>query len=237
MNHISDNGIILSTRTHGDSGAVIHVLSENNGKCGGYVNGAQSSQRLRSVLQKGNIISFDWHSKTDGQLGRFDIELERDVAMMIMDDAKALAAVQSLCGLMDMFLPDREPHPALFHGTCAVLELMGNRDTWPPAYIMWEVAFLKELGYGIDLSKCAVTGSTENLTHVSPKTGRAVCSNEAAPYASKLLEIPSFMQGRGFVENDFEKGLALTGYFLTHRLVQHSSFSGLPDARRLLAKI
>lgn len=230
MQQFSDQGIILSVRAHGEGGAVVHVLSENNGKCGGYVNGAQSSGRLRSVLQQGNIISFDWQSKTDGQLGRFDLELERDISVTIMDNARGLLAVQSICGLLDMFLPDREEHPALFHGTYAFLDIL-KTDQWPPAYVMWEMAFLKELGYGVDMTKCAVTGVTDNLTHISPKSGRAVCEAEAAPYANKLLEIPQFLQGKGFADNDVAKGMKLTGYFLMHRLLQHSSFQELPSAR------
>lgn len=230
MNQFCDQGIILSVRPHGEGGAVLHVLSENNGKCGGYVNGAQSSSRLRSVLQQGNIISFDWQSKTDGQLGRFDVELETDVAMRVMDDPRAITAVKSVCGLLDMFLPDREDHPALFHGTCGFFNIL-TTDQWPPTYIMWEMAFLKELGYGIDMTKCAVTGTTENLTHISPKSGRAVCAAEAEPYASKLLEIPQFLQGQGLADNDITKGLKLTGYFLMHRLLKHSSYTELPNAR------
>jgi len=235
MNQFEDHGIILSVRPHGEGGAVLHVLSESHGKCGGYVNGAQSSSRLRSVLQQGNIISFNWQSKTDGQLGRFDVELETDIAMRVMDDPKAITAVKSVCGLLDMFLPDREDHPALFHGTCEFFNILAT-DQWPPTYIMWEMAFLKELGYGIDMTKCAVTGATENLTHVSPKSGRAVCETEAEPYASKLLEIPQFLQGHGLANDDMIKGLNLTGYFLMHRLLQHSSFGELPDARAQLEK-
>lgn len=230
MNQFEDCGIILSVRSHGESGAVVQVLSENHGKCGGYVNGATSSTRLRSILQQGNIISFNWQSKTDGQLGRFDIDLETDIAMRIIDIPKAILAVQSLCGLMDMFLPDREEHPSLFNGTCGFLNLLQN-DQWPAAYIMWEMAFLKELGYGIDITKCAVTGVTDNLTHISPKSGRAVCEIEAEPYKSKLLEIPQFLCGGALTDDDISKGLKLTGYFLVHRLLQHSSFKELPSPR------
>ncbi len=230
MNQFEDQGIILSVRAHGEGGAVVHVLSENNGKCGGYVNGAQSSSRLKSFLQQGNIVSFDWQSKTDGQLGRFDLELETDIALSVMDDARALLALRSVCGLLDMFLPEREEHPALFHGTYAFLNIL-RTDQWPPTYIMWEMAFLKEMGYGIDMTKCAVTGVTDNLTHISPKSGRAVCAAEAEPYASKLLEIPQFLQGEDLADDDIVKGLKLTGYFLMHRLLQHSSFAELPSAR------
>jgi DNA repair protein RecO (recombination protein O) len=233
MNHFSDIGIIISVRQHGESGAVIHVLSENNGKCGGYVNGAQASGRLRSVLQQGNIVSVDWQSKSEGQLGRFDVELEQDISASLLSDAKSLLAVQSACGLMDMFLPDREKQDALFHGTCALLNIL-KTDQWPAVYITWEMAFLKEMGYGIDISKCAVSGVTDNLTHVSPKSGRAVCAGEAEPYKSKLLDIPQFMQGHELADDDIAKGLKLTGYFLMHRLLQHSSYHALPDARHQL---
>lgn len=233
MNHFSDQAIILSVRSHGEGGAIVHALSENHGKCGGYVNGAQSSGRLRSLLQQGNLVSIDWHSKSEGQLGRFDIELDTDIASSIFDDSRAIAAIQSACGLMDMFLPDRELHPALYHGSKALMEILKSNE-WPAIYILWEMAFLKELGYGVDISKCTVTGQTENLTHVSPKTGRSVCSKEAEPYKNKLLEIPQFMQGNNFVDEDINKGLKLTGYFLMHRLLEQSSYTALPEARNQL---
>ncbi len=235
MNRFSDQGIILSVRSHGENGAVVHVLSENNGKCGGYVNGAQSSSRLKSILQPGTVVSFEWQSKSEGQLGRFDVELEQDISALILGDQKALLAVQSICGLMDMFLPEQECHDSLFHGTCAFLDIL-KTDQWPAVYITWEMAFLKELGYGIDLSKCAVTGQTENLTHVSPKSGRAVCATEAEPYTHKLLEIPHFLRGENFAESDIKSGLKMTEYFLIHRLLQQSSFNTLPEPRIMLAE-
>ena len=232
MNEFQDQGIILNVRSHGEGGAVISVLTEHYGRCNGYVNGAQSSKRLRSALQQGNLVQVDWQAKLDGQLGRFDIEAEADYASRVLDDANALCAIQSICALLGMFLPERETHTSLFHGTQAILTMMAaGGDTWPPAYVMWEMAFLKELGYGIDLSQCAVTGTGENLTHVSPKSGRAVCAEQAAPHISKLLPIPQFLQGGGMHENDVYIGLRLTGYFLIHRLLQHSSFQTLPDAR------
>lgn len=235
MNQFSDQGVILSVRPHGESGAVIHLLTENHGKCGGYVNGAQSSSRLRSLLQPGNVVSCDWQSKSDGALGRFDVELEKDFISVIFDNHSAIQAVQSVCALIDMFLADHEEHSSLFNGTVAFLNIIKTPE-WPAVYILWELAFLKEMGYGIDLSKCAVTGVNENLTHVSPKTGRAVCAKEAEPYKSKLLAIPNFMRGEPLADKDIELGLKLTGYFLIHRLLQHSSFNNLPAQRQQLEK-
>ena len=230
MNEFQDQAIILSLRAHGESGAVLSVLTENHGRVNAYINGARSSSRLRALLQQGNLVTVDWQSKSDGQLGRFDVESEKEYAPLIMHDVTALTSLQSACALMSMFLPERENHTALFHGTQALCDLLpsDNRDV---AYIMWEIAFLKELGYGIDLSKCAVTGGTENLTHVSPKTGRAVCAAEAEPYKHKMLPIPQFMQGKPLADDDVYNGLRLSGYFLIHRLLQHSSYQSLPDAR------
>lgn len=230
MTQFNDHGIILGLRPHGESGAIVSVLTENHGKCNGYVNGARSSQRLRSVLQQGNGVSFEWQAKAEGQLGRFDLESEGDISAAIMSDAKALLAVQSLCALTDMFVPEREIHTGLFHGSNAFLGLLGG-DNWAPAYIMWEMAFLKEMGYGLDLSKCAASGTTETLTHVSPKSGCAVCAAEAEPYLTKLLPIPQFLQGLDLDDDDIAHGLNLTGYFLIHRLLAHSSYHSLPEAR------
>lgn len=230
MNQFDDMGVVLSVRPHGEAGAIISVLTENHGKANGYVNGARASARLRSALQHGNLVQVDWQSKSEGQLGRFVIETEREYAAHIMDDARALVFLQSACALMDMFLPEREAHKGLFHGSVALFDLLAG-DNWAPAYIMWEMAFLKDLGYGIDLSACAVTGTRENLTHISPKTGRAVCAAEALPYAHKLLAIPQFMQGNSMAADDVYHGLRLTGYFLIHRLLSHSSYQTLPKAR------
>ena len=211
MQHLTNQGIVLSARPHGDGGAVVSVLTEQYGRVGGFVNGAQSSKRLRSVLQSGNLVHHDY-------------------ATRLMNDQKALLGVQSVCALVAMFLPEREPYPSLFSGTNGLFALMDN-DNWPPAYIMWELAFLKELGYGIDLSKCVVTGQTENLTHVSPKSGRAVSDQAAEPYKDKMLPIPDFLQGKVLADDDIYNGLRLTGYFLIHRLLQHSSYTSLPDPR------
>lgn len=230
MNRFTDQAIILNARPHGEAGAIVSVLTAGYGRRSAYVNGAQSSTRLRSMLQSGQCVTIEWTSRTEGQLGRFEIEPEKDIAGMLLDEPKKITAIQSLTSLADMFLPEGEKHPALYEGTRAFVDFL-CRDEWMVAYIYWELAFLKELGYGIDLSKCVVTGGTDNLTHVSPKTGRAVCAPEAAPYAGKLLAIPSFMQGQGLADDDISTGLRLTGYFLIHRLLTQSSYQTLPEAR------
>ncbi|PCI00859.1 MAG: DNA repair protein RecO [Alphaproteobacteria bacterium] len=230
MNNFQDHGIILSVRGHGESGAIVSIFTEEHGKCSGYVNGARSSARLRSTLQQGQCVSVTWTSKSEDQLGRFDIESDIDITARLMDNSKTLLAVQSVCALIDGFLPERELHGALYHGTRAFIDLLGS-EQWAPTYIYWEMAFLKELGYGIDLSTCAASGETESLTYVSPKSGRAVCDREAQPYKHKLLPIPAFMQGKPMADEDIAVGLKLTGHFLIHRLLQHSSYHTLPEAR------
>jgi DNA repair protein RecO (recombination protein O) len=230
MNEFQDQAIVLHVRNHGEGGAIVSVLTEKYGRVNGYVNAAQSSKRLRAALQQGNLIAVDWQSKTEGQLGRFNIDIEQDFAGKCLDDPKALSAIQSISALMYTFLPEREPYTSLFSGTLGLLQLM-IQGYWQPALIMWEMAFLKELGFGIDISQCAVTNDTTNLTHVSPKSGRAVSAKAAEPYIDKLLAIPQFMQGNELAKDDIHTGLRLTGYFLIHRLLQQSSFETLPDAR------
>jgi len=238
VSNFSDQAIILKVRPYGEAGAIITVLTENHGKCAGYVNGARTSQRLRAILQSGNIVSLDWWAKSQDQLGRFDIESERDIAASIIGEPHALLSVQSLCGLIDMFLGEREPHPALFRGSLAYLDLLRQTMMWPAAYIMWEMAFLKEMGYGLDLSRCAVTGVTSNLTHISPRTGRAVCAVEAEAYKHKLLRVPAFLRGEGDGgDADIAVGLRMTGYFLVHKLLEQSSFQTIPDARLRLEMV
>lgn len=235
MEQWEDQGIILSVRPHGESGAIVGLLTENLGRHAGYVRGAGSS-KMRGTLEAGSLVDARWQSRTSDQLGSYALELSRSYAAFIMQEPLKLAALQSACALCDTALPDREGHPGLFHGLLALFDALQS-DVWAQAYIMWEIAFLKELGFSLDFSKCAGGGPDDNLLFVSPKTGRAVSAEAGDPYKDKLLTLPVFLRPQGGdndEQEDIMLGLKLTSYFLEHWVFVHHS-SGLPEARARLA--
>lgn len=237
MEHWTDQGIILAARGHGESGAVASVLTQNHGRHNGYVYGAKSS-KMRGNLEPGTWIELDWQSRVSDQLGNFKFEQGKNSAALVMDDPLKLAALLSACALCDAALPEREGHAGLYHGMMALIETL-QTEVWAQAYIMWELAFLKELGFGLDLTRCVANGDARTLTYVSPKSGCAVSLKEGYPYKDKLLHLPEFLKPErmGDGKEDVVKGLKMTGHFLQNWVFAHHSH-GIPDARiRLQALI
>lgn len=236
MEHWTDQGIILSARAHGESGAVASVLTLNHGRHNGYVYGAKSS-KMRGNLEPGTWAEIEWTSRVSDQLGHFTFEQGKNSASRIMDDPMKLAALLSACALCDAALPEREGHARLYHGMMALIDTL-QTDVWAQAYIMWELAFLKELGFGLDLSRCVAGGDARSLTYVSPKSGCAVSLKEGYPYRDRLLLLPEFLKpeplGNGAA--DVVNGLKLTGYFLENWVFAHHSH-GIPDARLRFASV
>lgn len=233
----SDCGIILNVRPHGETSAIVDVLTPEQGRHAGLVRGGRS-RNLRPVLQPGNEVSLTWRARLADHLGQFTLEPDQLHAGLIMEDRLALAGLTAACALALNALPEREAHPAVYEGFRVFLHALADRDIWPALYVRWEAGLLSDLGYGLDVSQCAVTGQLDELTHVSPRTGRAVCREEAEPYAAKLLALPSFMTGQGVIEaGDILTGLALTGYFLERRVLWPVD-RPLPEARqRLIAEL
>lgn len=186
------------------------------------------------MLEAGNVCDAHWQARVEGSLGTLNLELSRSGAARIMQDPLKLAALQSACSLCDHALPEKEGHPGLYHGFIALLDILES-DVWAPAYVMWEIALLKELGFSLDLSKCAGGGDDGSLAYVSPKTGRAVSLEAGRIYKDKLLPLPSFLKPQGGPGDgdDILLGLQLTGFFLEHWVFAHHT-RGLPEARQRL---
>lgn len=224
-----DSGIILSVRGHGEAGGLVSVLTRDHGRAMGYIYGATST-RMRGILEPGNLVFVEWKAKSQDQLGSFNLELEKSTAADVMDDAARLTAMQSACALADKTMPEREKHTGMYEGTKALMASFAT-EIWAPTYIYWEMGLLRELGFGLDLSKCAATGSVDNLIYVSPKSGCAVSGAAGEIYKEKLLALPPFLRGQGtFEESDILNGLKLTGHFLLHRVFSQSN-SNLPESR------
>ncbi len=230
MEQWQDQGIVLAARPHGEGGAVVSLLTQNQGRHAGYVRGAHSS-KMRGTLEAGNLVDVRWQARIEGNLGSLSLELVQSFAPRFMQDPLRLAALQSSCALCDAALPEREGHPGLFHGLLALFEALES-DIWGAACVMWEIAFLKDLGFSLDFSKCAGGGPVNDLAYMSPKTGRAVSHKAAEPYKDKLLPLPDFLKPGGS-EIGYEEiltGLRLTGFFLEHWAFAHHS-KGVPQAR------
>ena len=227
-----DDGIVLSLRKHGESSVVVHLLTREHGRHSGLVRGG-NSKKQRGVLQPGNEVHANWRARLEEHLGSYSIELLNGHAARVLSDPGRLAAMSSACAVADICLPEREPHPDLFASLKALLTVLIEEE-WAAAYVAWELSLLAELGFGLDLSQCAVTGATDDLIYVSPKSGRAVSAEAGVEYREKLLPLPQFLIGRGDAENAaFGDGLKLTGYFLDrYMLGPHGKL--LPDVRARL---
>ncbi len=230
MESLRYQGLVLSARPHGEGGAVVALLTETNGRHAGYLHGAHSSKK-RALIEPGTLVSVEWSARTSDNLGTYKLEEERGLSPMILNDPLKLGALLSACSLCDAALPEREGHAGLFFGLQALIDTLSS-EVWGAAYVMWEIAFLKELGFGLELNKCAGGGDANMLAYVSPKSGRAVSYAEGEPYKDKLLNLPSFLKPNGGPadEEAVADGLKMTGHFLGHWVFAHHT-KGVPEAR------
>jgi DNA repair protein RecO (recombination protein O) len=179
-------------------------------------------------------LSVAWAARLQDHLGSFTVESLRQRSGLLADRL-ALSGLNSICALLHLALPEREPHPSLWRATMALLAALETDSDWPAAYLRWEMALLEELGFGLDLTRCAVTGSHEDLIYVSPRTGRAVSAKGAGDWAARLLPLPAALLGQGPADgSDLARGLALTGHFLARGLQPVLHDKPLPPARSRL---
>jgi DNA repair protein RecO (recombination protein O) len=226
----SDQGIVLSSRPHSETGLVASVLTRAHGRHAGFIHGG-ISRKTRPIWQPGNVVDVVWRAKLAEQLGNFTGEARESHAARVLDDVAELAGLAAACSMVDAALPEREPHPAIYDGFHAFLGVLGH-EGWPAIYVRLELGLLQELGFGLDLEKCALTGATEDLAFVSPKTGRAVSRTAAEPYRDKLVALPAFLSTGGLPAEagELRQGLDLTGFFLErHVFWPHNK--PLPAAR------
>ena len=226
-----DQGIVLATRRHGETSVIAEVFTPTRGRHAGVVRGG-TSRRLRPILQPGGQVDLAWRARLDDHLGHFTVEPVRSRAGA-MDDRLALAGLNAVCALLIFCLPEREAHPALYQRTESLLDLLGRGDIWPLAYLRWEVSLLEEMGYGLDLSACAVLGRNVPLDYVSPRTGRAVSAVGAGDWAARLLPLPPVLKGEGDApDHEIAQAFRTTGHFLANHMAPDLGNRPLPDARQ-----
>ncbi len=226
-----DHGILLTTRRHGEGSAIIEVFTEAHGRHAGVVRGG-ASRRIAPVLQPGAQLDLVWRARLEDHLGAYQVEPLRSRAAAAMSGRLPLAGLNTVTALLSFCLPEREPHQPLYHRTVALLDLLGQDEVWPLAYLHWELALLEEMGFGLDLATCAVTGATEGLVHVSPRTGRAVSAQGAGEWAGRLLPLPPCLRGQGPApDGEIAEAYRTTGHFLGNHLAQALGNRPLPEAR------
>lgn len=228
---VQDDAFVLSARAHGDTGAVVELLTEHHGRRAAYVAGG-ASRKMRPFLQAGARVLVDLRSRTSDQLGSARLEPVGEGPAALFDDPLALVGLNAAAAVAQGALPEREAHPGAFYAFEALMGAFVMPEVWPAIFVRFEGGLLEDLGFGLDLSRCAATGSMDDLVWVSPRTGRAVSREAGAPYADKLLALPPFMLGAqaGLSEGDVKAGLDLTGHFL-EQFVFHALNKPLPPAR------
>ncbi len=233
-----DEGIVLGAKKHGESSVIAEVFAKTHGRYKGLVRGGTGA-RTRGTLQPGNGVRATWRARLEEHLGSYKVELAQPYAAQVMASKVKLAALASVCALSSATLPEREPHDDIYTATVSLFDFLADDETsdrdGASAVVRWELGLLAGLGFGLDLSSCAVTGVTQGLTHVSPRTGRAVSREGAGEYAERLLPLPAFLttplsEVGTIPPGDLVAGFALTGHFIERHMLYPVNQT-LPPAR------
>jgi DNA repair protein RecO (recombination protein O) len=230
-----DRAFVLAARRHGESAAIVELLTGEHGRHAGLVRGGQLP-KLRAVLQPGNEVTAVWRGRLSEHLGTIACELVRPNAAGLLDDPDRLAGLTAAAALLAAALPEREPHPDIYALFGSLLRALDSATDWPARYVGWERDLLAGLGFGLDLGRCAVSGATTDLAYVSPRTGRAVSRSAGLPYCDKLLRLPAFLwRDEPADQHQIELGMKLTEHFLVHHVFVPQGRT-LPAARSRLAE-
>jgi DNA repair protein RecO (recombination protein O) len=225
----TDEGIVLGVKRHGESSVILELMTQGRGRHLGLVRGGAGT-RLRGVLQPGNTLRATWRARLDEHLGHYAVEGVNLRAAGIMASAHAVHGITHLAALCRL-LAEREPHARLHESLEAILDALDDPAVAAPMVARFELAFLAELGFGLDLSSCAATGATAELIYVSPRSGRAVSRAGGEDYRDKLLRLPGFLRdGEPASAAELADAFALTGFFLDRHAFAPRGLT-LPDAR------
>lgn len=210
-----DDAFVLAARPHGETGAIVDLLTERRGRIVAHVAGG-ASRRMKPFLQAGSRVVAEVRSRTSEQLGSARLEPVGEGVSALFDDPLALAGLAAAAAVAQGALPEREAHPGAYLAFEALTGALAFREIWPAVFVRYEAGLLEDLGFGLDLSRCAATGATDDLVWVSPRTGRAVSRAAGEPYADRLLPLPPFLLSsqQRLAPGDVGAGLALTGHFL-----------------------
>jgi DNA repair protein RecO (recombination protein O) len=224
-----DEAIILSARPLGESSKIVEVITPAQGRAAGLVRGARS-KGMRALLQPGNRVAATWRARLSDQLGTLSLELVEARAGLVMESAWGAFGLNAMASLL-AFLPERDPHPRLYAAADALVTAFALAPAAGEAGVRFELILLEEFGFGLDLSRCAATGSAEDLAYVSPRTGRAVSRAAGAPWADRLLPLPAFLARDAPADSGgIADGFRMTGHFLAKHVAALAD-RPVPEAR------
>ncbi|HVI99211.1 MAG TPA: DNA repair protein RecO [Sphingomonas sp.] len=237
--HIRAQAIILAVRAHGEHGAIVRALTAADGVLAGYVRGGRSRQ-LRPILQPANVVLGEWRARTEDQLAQLAVELVHSRAPLFAEPLPA-AALDWVTALTAATLPEGQPYPAIHAALAGVLDAIEAAPAargWAAALVRYELLLLAELGFGLALDRCVVTGAADDLAWVSPKSGAAVGRAAGGDYADRLLPLPAFVRDGGAADwPDILAGLRLTGHFLERDLFADRRAETLAARARLIDRL
>jgi len=228
-----DEGVLIAMRPHGEASAIIEVFTATHGRHAGVVRGG-ASRKQAATMQLGTQLAVSWRARLEDHLGSYTVEPLQSRAGL-MDNRLALAGLTAICAMLRVAMPERQAHPTLWRTTMALLAALDHDPDWPALYLRWELVLLEEVGFALDLTRCAATGSRDDLAFVSPKTGRAVSRAGAGEWADRLFPLPQCLMGQGPASPvEITQGLVITGHFLARELAEGLMGRPLPEARARL---
>jgi DNA repair protein RecO (recombination protein O) len=233
----TDEGIVLGVKRHGESSVIVELMTREHGRHLGLVRGG-TGRMLRPVLQAGNLVSAVWRARLDQHLGHFTVEGLNLRVAALLSRSHAVYGVTHLAALCRL-LPERDPHPMVLPMVEAVLDHMDDAPVAAALIAHFELQLLTELGFGLELDRCAVTGVTDDIAYVSPKSGRAVSQPAAEPWQDRLFRLPDFLHRRDVEDPslaDIADAFALTGHFLERRVLEPRGAS-LPARSEFIAAV
>ncbi|WP_032112183.1 DNA repair protein RecO [Candidatus Paracaedibacter symbiosus] len=227
----TDVGVILNARVHGERSHIVTIYTKNQGRCAGLF---KSSAKTKAAIQPGNLVQAKWSARLPEHLGLWQLELMESPSSRILSDRLKLNALGSALALADYLMAERHQYEELYDSLTGLITQLTHCDNWYQSYSDYELKLLEDLGFGLDLTKCAVTGTSDNLTYISPKTGRAVSAQAGLPYADRLFKIPDFwLQSQSVSPEQLYQALVITSYFFEKDLLE----KGLPSSRVALQNL
>ena len=234
----TSEGVIVSVRKYGENSVIIDTLTPTHGRHLGVVRGG-ASRKMAATIQPGSQVKLEWRARLEEHLGNFRVE-QLESRSDMFDDRLRLAALSSICSIVTFSFPERMPVAELYNSTLNLMDTLNTGGDWKPLYALWELQVLEEMGFGLDLTSCAVTNVTQDLIYVSPKSGRAVSRKAAGEWMERLLPLPSFLRNKFETANneDILNSFKTTGHFLSSWLATSLGERKLPEARnRLISRL
>ncbi len=232
------NGLILNFSKYNEKSYILEIFTEEHGKHKGIIRGLHSKNK-RSIIEPGNEVFATWSGRLETHLGNYNVEPIKLWSSHVLQFKDKLSAISSICSLISLTMAERQPNPLIYFSSKKLIEIVAStRDDWIREYVFWEMQLLSEIGYGLDLERCAVTSKSYDLVYVSPSSGRAVTNEGAGDFKNKLLPLPKFMTDfkANYDNDDIYNALNLTEFFFKKRFFLPNNLN-FPQSRNRLKEL